>query len=147
MRTKIINNLSAMNKFAGAFVKKLRLNNQRAAVIGLQGNLGSGKTTFVQCVAKILEIEQYITSPTFVIQKKYKVNKPGINFVNLIHIDAYRLNSGEELARLGWREIAANPKNIIFIEWPKRVEEILPSDAIKLHFEFIDEQTRKISYK
>ncbi len=136
-----------MNKFAGAFVKKLRLNNQRAAVIGLQGNLGSGKTTFVQCVAKILEIEQYITSPTFVIQKKYKVNKPGINFVNLIHIDAYRLNSGEELARLGWREIAANPKNIIFIEWPKRVEEILPSDAIKLHFEFIDEQTRKISYK
>ena len=67
-------------------------------------------------------------------------------FENLIHIDAYRLDSGEELLNLGWREIENNPKNIIFIEWPEKIKEILLLDTTELYFKFIDEQTREIKY-
>ena len=66
------------------------------------------------------------------------------NFEHLIHIDAYRLGSGDELLHLGWEEIAKNPKNIIFIEWPERVSEILPEDIKKIYFTFVDASSRKI---
>ena len=147
MRTKIINNLDELSNFADYFISNLRPSERGATVIGLQGDLGSGKTAFVQSIAKIFGVAEYVTSPTFVIQKRYKINNSNHNeFKNLIHIDAYRLDSGEELLNLGWREILSNPKNIIFIEWSERVAEILPPNTMKLHFKFIDNKTREISY-
>lgn len=144
MQTQIIKNLDEMKNFADFFIKNLPKRRSKATIVGLCGDLGSGKTAFVQAIAQILSVSEYITSPTFVIQKKYKI--PKNTFENLIHIDAYRLDSGEELLNLGWREIANNPKNIIFIEWLERVAEILPPNATKLYFKFIDEQTREIKY-
>lgn len=144
MQTKIIKNLGEMKIFADFFVENLPKKGSKATIIGLFGDLGSGKTAFVQAIAQILGVSEYITSPTFVIQKKYKINLPKSVFENLIHIDAYRLDSGEELLNLGWQEIADNPKNIIFIEWPERVKEILSPDTKKIYFKFIDEQTREI---
>ncbi|MFQ5662136.1 MAG: tRNA (adenosine(37)-N6)-threonylcarbamoyltransferase complex ATPase subunit type 1 TsaE, partial [Candidatus Paceibacteria bacterium] len=61
-----------------------------------------------------------------------------------IHIDAYCLESASELKSLGWEEISKNSKNIIFIEWPENVKEILPKDKQEIHFKFIDENTREI---
>ena len=147
MRTKIINNLDELSNFADYFISNLRPSERGATVIGLQGDLGSGKTAFVQSIAKIFGVAEYVTSPTFVIQKRYKINNSNHNeFKNLIHIDAYRLDSGEELLNLGWREILSNPKNIIFIEWSERVAEILPPDIKKIYYKFIDDKTREISY-
>lgn len=147
MRTKIINNLDELSNFADYFISNLRPSERGATVIGLQGDLGSGKTAFVQSIAKIFGVAEYVTSPTFVIQKRYKINNSNHNeFKNLIHIDAYRLDSGEELLNLGWREILSNPKNIIFIEWSERVAEILPSGSKKIYFKFIDDKTREINY-
>ena len=83
-----------------------------------------------------------MTSPTFVIEKIYKLDNK--NFDHLIHIDAYRLASGEELLHLGWEEIAKNSKNIIFIEWPERVSEILPKDIEKILFTFVGDNIREI---
>jgi tRNA threonylcarbamoyladenosine biosynthesis protein TsaE len=65
----------------------------------------------------------------------------------LIHIDAYRLEKSEELLSLGWKEISENPKNLIFVEWPEKVKEILPNDIRMLEFRFIDETTREITIK
>ena len=146
MQTETIYSLNEMNIWASSFIKNLSVNSDRAIIIGLLGDLGSGKTAFVQSVAKVLKIEKYITSPTFVIQKRYKIGLEGSFFENLIHIDAYRLESGEELLSLDWVEIKSNPKNIIFIEWPERINEVLDKDMETIHFKFIDENTREVIF-
>ncbi len=113
-----------------------------AIIIGLEGELGSGKTTFVQKFAKALGIKEHITSPTFVILKKYQI--PSTKYQYVIHIDAYRLKTGEELNKLGIQELIQDPRNIIMIEWANLVADILPNDRITIHFEHVDENTRKI---
>jgi tRNA threonylcarbamoyladenosine biosynthesis protein TsaE len=109
-----------------------------AVVITLQGDLGSGKTTFLQGFAKGLGIREKITSPTFVIMK---------HFDNFYHFDCYRINKPEEILELGWKEIISNPKNIVAIEWPEKIKKYLPKNAIKINFKFIKEKTREIIFK
>lgn len=128
--------------FAKDFVLKLKPSSN-ATVVGLYGDLGAGKTAFTKGVAKAFGVEEDITSPTFVIEKIYALSNQC--FDTLIHIDAYRLEKAEELARLGWNNLLKDPKNIILIEWPEKVAEIMPKDHTKLFFTFIDENTRTIS--
>ena len=141
---KIISkSLGETEKIAREFLAKIIVKNENGAtVVGLYGDLGSGKTAFTQATAKCLGGKEAVTSPTFVIEKIYKLDRQ--NFEHLIHIDAYRLGSGNEILHLGWEEIAKNPKNLIFIEWPEKVAEILPNDIKKIHFTFVDENTREI---
>src|SRR3989344_1079203 len=127
---------------ARAFLEQISEKDSQARIIALSGNLGSGKTALVQSAAKILGIKENLTSPTFVIMKKYSV--PKFKFSNLYHIDAYRLKNAEELKKLNWEEISSNPENLIFIEWPENVAEAIPKNAFRIAFEFIDENTRKI---
>lgn len=147
MQLKTIKNSNEMGAFAGSFIKNLNQDKKQALIIGLFGDLGSGKTTFVQNVAQFFGIKNHVTSPTFVIQKKYSIDSEEFDFKNLIHIDAYRLESGEELLSLDWEEIKNNPKNIIFIEWPEKVSEVLPKDTKMIKFRFIDENVREIGFE
>ena len=130
MRFLSKNNIET-NKLAKDFLNKLAPKARGATVIGLFGDLGSGKTTFTQAVARELDIKEFVTSPTFVIEKICILK--GKKFEKLIHIDAYRLESGKELADLGFKEIESDSKNLILIEWPERVENILPKDLIKIN--------------
>jgi len=109
----------------------------KAVVIGLEGDLGSGKTTFVQGLAQGLEIKDKITSPTFVIIKKYDF---------LYHIDCYRIES-KDLIKLDFKEIISQANNIVVIEWAERVKDILPQDTLWIKFEYIEEDKRKITYE
>ncbi len=111
-----------------------------ATIVGLYGNLGSGKTTFTQALARELGITEAITSPTFVIEKIYQTKHP--IFKRLIHIDAYRLETGRELTVLNFEELVENKNNLIIIEWPENVKEILPEGHKKIYCEFVDETTR-----
>lgn len=105
----------------------------RATVVALCGDLGAGKTTFAQGVAKALGVEEDVTSPTFVIEKIYTLKSR--NFARLIHIDAYRLESPHELEVLGFRELLQDPSNLILVEWPEKAGNLIPEDAIKLRFD------------
>lgn len=127
-----------------ALLKALKLNGETksAMVLGLSGDLGAGKTTFSQQVAKVLGIEEKVTSPTFVIEKVYHTKDTA--FPQFIHIDAYRLDTGSELSVLGFEKLLGDPNNLIFIEWPERVADVLPKDTIMLRFTVIDELTRQI---
>lgn len=121
----------------------------KAVIVALQGDLGAGKTAFTQAVGAELGVGENMQSPTFVIMKVYEINpaksgQVGKGFKNLIHIDAYRLERSEELLHLGWGEIVQEPENLIFIEWPENVASIIPADAKKIFFEFVDETTRNI---
>lgn len=145
--TKIISkSLEDTSKAAKLFLANLKPKSSKpkASVLLLEGDLGSGKTTFTQALARELGIKNYLTSPTFVLMKKYKVSHP--IFKNLIHIDAYRLNSGADLLNLGWLELATNPTNLIVLEWPEKVADLFDGSEHKIHFKFIDEQMREIKW-
>ncbi|MCK5021838.1 MAG: tRNA (adenosine(37)-N6)-threonylcarbamoyltransferase complex ATPase subunit type 1 TsaE [Candidatus Pacebacteria bacterium] len=147
MKTEIISDIKEMKDFANSYIRNLKKEENEAIIIALFGNLGSGKTTFTQRIAQIFGIQEYVTSPTFVIQKRYKIhNSQGLGFETLIHIDAYRLDSEEELLDLGWEKTSKDPKNIIFIEWPEKIEGVLPKDTKKIYFKFIDENKREIRF-
>lgn len=141
---KIIADIKETKAFASCFAKEIvKKSGNKAKVIGLIGDLGAGKTTFTQAFAEAFGVKEKVLSPTFVIEKIYKLKGQG-DFAHLIHIDAYRLNDPEELITLGWNEIIENPKNIILIEWADKVEKILPKDTQKIFFKFIDEDRREI---
>lgn len=118
---------------------------KKALVIGLEGDLGGGKTTFVQGFAKGLGIKEKILSPTFVILKKFKILNG--RFETFYHIDCYRIGGPKDILDLGFNEIISNPKNIVLIEWANKIKKILPKQVIVLTFEFIDEKVRKIMLK
>jgi tRNA threonylcarbamoyladenosine biosynthesis protein TsaE len=130
--------------FAELFLKNLVPNKIHATVVGLQGDLGSGKTTFVQAIAEALGVRDTVTSPTFVIMKRYALHD--VRFTNMIHIDAYRLESGEELRVLGWDNISRDPHNLVLVEWPERVADVLPEGTDTIQFRFVDEHTRDIIF-
>jgi tRNA threonylcarbamoyladenosine biosynthesis protein TsaE len=112
-----------------------RTSQKTATVLGLSGNLGGGKTTFLQGFARGLGIKEKILSPTFVIMKRFK---------NFYHIDCYRLKDEKDILELGWKEIISNPKNIVAVEWPEKIQKVLPQNTIFINFKFIDEKTREI---
>ena len=134
-------------KIATDFINSLELDKSksapktRATVVGLFGELGAGKTTFTQSAALALGIKETVNSPTFVLQKIF----PFGDGKRFIHIDAYRLQHGQDLINLGWNEIVADPNNLIFIEWPEKFLDILPKDAIEVQFKHIDEKSREIT--
>src|SRR3989344_5376080 len=106
---------------AAEFVGALRVKKGSATVVTLSGPLGAGKTTFAQGIARALGVDETVSSPTYVIEKIYQLENQ--KWQRLIHIDAYRLKSVHELAVLGWRELFADPVNLIVLEWPEHVAE------------------------
>ncbi len=119
-----------------------------ATVITLSGELGAGKTTWVQRMAEALGVKETVTSPTFVLEKVYPIRKSTSNgagaleghvFDRLIHIDAYRLNSVKELEALGWKDILSDSGNLVVLEWPERVPEAMPANAIRIRFDIVED--------
>ena len=104
-------------------------------VVTLQGDLGAGKTTLVKGLAEGLGIREVITSPTFVLMRFYDTGNKDIK--RLCHIDAYRLTSAQDLQMIGVEEYINNPDTLTVIEWPERVEGIIPEGAITIIFDEI----------
>ena len=140
----VSNSLIETKEVAEKFLQYLRANqnNNGATVIGMEGDLGSGKTTLTKSIADILGINETITSPTFVIQKSYEIKNQNFPWKKLIHIDAYRLSGGEELLKLGFGEEIKNKENLIIVEWPELVKLALPENIINIFCGFIGEDTR-----
>jgi len=114
-------------------------------VICLIGDLGAGKTAFTKGLAQGLGIKNIITSPTFVLMKVYETKKTKIKkLITLVHIDAYRLNNGEQLLEIGAEDYLADPNCITVIEWADRVRDIWPKKAFKIEFKILLGNKREI---
>lgn len=113
----------------------------KRGIVALTGELGAGKTTFVQGFAQGLGISDKILSPTFVLIRQHKTPKGNM----LYHIDLYRLENPSQLQSLGLEEIFLDPDNLILIEWAEKAESLLPKEAIKISLEKIDEERRIIT--
>lgn len=119
--------------------------------MALSGNLGSGKTTFIQGLAKGLGIKQRIISPTFILMREYttkfKCQMPNVK--TFYHIDFYRLEKDveSELRNLGIEEIWGKRENIVAIEWAEKVKSVLPKNTIWVVFEDLGGDVRRITVK
>ncbi len=141
-----------------AFAKKIlkglfRLNKNKNHIICLYGDLGGGKTTFTQGLAEELGIKETVNSPTFLIMKKYRRRRSEMSpssknskEFTFYHLDCYRISNYQEILDLGWKEITNGENNIIVIEWPEKIEKILPKKRLEIKFEFINENIRRINF-
>ena len=157
------NSLEETQKIAEKFASSLK----KGSVIALYGDLGSGKTTFVQGLAKGLGIKKRIISPTFIIVRSYKIknrdvilaseaspeskNDPGQARMTdgslsiFYHIDLYRLENKGQIEGLGIKELMSDSQNIIAIEWAEKIKQMLPKKRVDIYFEYLSENKRKIA--
>lgn len=110
-------------------------------VICLQGNLGAGKTTFVQGLAQGWGSIDAVSSPTFIIVNEYRRATGGLIF----HLDAYRLESTPEAEELDLDVMLS--EGVVIIEWPEKLNGLIPNDRLWITLEHIQEEQRQMSFK
>lgn len=115
-----------------------------ATVIGLSGELGAGKTAFTQELARALGITEVVASPTFVIMKLYNITAH-THFKNLVHMDAYRIESDDEMRVIKFDELLEDTTNLICIEWPEKIPKLIPEDAHMVTFTLNPDGTRTVT--
>lgn len=136
-------NISGIKKISEDIVEYIKNNkSEEATVLALHGDLGAGKTTLTQNISEVLRIDNCVNSPTFVIQKKYEIYSG--EFKNLIHIDAYRISSSDEMKVLDFDKELKNKDNLIIIEWPGNIKNIIPNDVINIYIDHVSEDVRSI---
>lgn len=124
-------------EFAKSFARGLK----PGTVLCLEGQLGSGKTTFIKGLAEGLGLKhpEQVKSPTFVLMHIYKAKVP------LYHFDCYRLDSLEELENIGFVDFVNDPHAISCVEWAEKAGGLIPKDARHIHFEILGTAQRRIS--
>lgn len=127
---------------AKVFAKKLKAGD----IVALYGDLGTGKTTFVQGLAQGLGITKRILSPSFVFVRQYAVRN--MRYANLYHVDLYRLEDEKRAEGLGLKEIFLNKNSIVVIEWADKIKKLLLARRIEINFSYGEgENQRRISVK
>lgn len=111
-------------------------------LIGLEGELGSGKTCFVRGLAGGLGLDAAeVSSPTFIICRIYRDHAP----LCLVHVDAFRLQGPQDLDGIGWDEFVGRPDSVVAVEWPGRIAGALPADRIEIAIEHTGETSRRLT--
>lgn len=126
-----VNNLKDTEKIGGIIADCL----EKGTVLCLDGDLGAGKTTLTQFIAKKFGVSEYITSPTFTIIKEYKGRLP------FYHMDVYRINSEDDMYDLGYDEYIYS-EGVTIIEWSHKIKGILPEERISIEIERLDDYVR-----
>ncbi|OGM29173.1 tRNA (adenosine(37)-N6)-threonylcarbamoyltransferase complex ATPase subunit type 1 TsaE [Candidatus Woesebacteria bacterium RIFCSPHIGHO2_01_FULL_41_10] len=125
--------------------ERLAVNIKGGKIIALTGELGAGKTTFVQGFARGLGVPERIVSPTFIIMRSY----PTATHQRFYHVDLYRLeeNIEKEVENIGLVDLLNNAESVIIIEWAERVMKLLPKDTMHITIESLGDTQRKIRYE
>lgn len=113
-------------------IVRAKKQSRAARIVALYGNLGSGKTTFVQGFMRGLGVRARMASPTFIIMRRVSLRRA--RFRSAYHVDAYRLRGPRRARSLGLEALIENPLNIILIEWPENIRSLIPKSAIRIRF-------------
>lgn len=114
------------------------------SVIGLKGNLGTGKTQFVKGVAEYFKVNEIVNSPTFLIVNEYVSNIGSNSGLKIFHFDLYRINSPDELNTIGFDEYINDENSISLIEWSDLAEKYLNKHLKTVTFEYGEEENERI---
>lgn len=142
MQETRIEGIEEMERFAKSVLGAL---DDGVNVLALHGDLGAGKTAFVQALSRVLGIQEHVPSPTFVLMRRYPIPAHKY-FKTLIHIDAYRIERAEEAGVLKLVDEVQNPENIVCIEWAERIPEQIPADAYHLTFTHAGDDVRTVAH-
>ncbi len=115
-------------------------------VLFLQGSLGSGKTTFVQGLARGLGVRDYVQSPTFILLTEHRGTLPDGTPVRLYHVDLYRLEEQHELTTFGLDDCLSDPAGIVVIEWSERLPEQWVDEYLVIRLEPLADTKRRIAF-
>ena len=137
MQTFELNNISEIKKAAVEILKLCRNNNR---ILAFYGDLGAGKTTIIKKICELLNAQEPASSPTFSLINEYSIKNNG----KIYHFDFYRINDIEEIYDFGYEEYFFS-NNYCFIEWPEKIESLLPKNSIKINIDIVSKEKRKIS--
>ncbi len=135
---------SEISIYAKKILDKIKNDSKKdkSYIIAFEGDLGSGKTAMTKAIANELNIKEEITSPTFVILKRYNIEFD--IFTSLIHIDAYRLSKYDELKKINFEKYMEDEKNLIIIEWPEMIKDSFDDYDMKVKFEYGNHENERI---
>lgn len=136
MSELIIKNLQEISAVADQFIAAMG----EHRVIAFYGEMGTGKTTFIQAICKNLGVTDVINSPTFSIVNEYLASDGEI-----YHFDFYRIKKLEEVYDMGYEEYFYG-NGFCFIEWPELVESLLPDDVLRVHIKELSDGSRSVSF-
>lgn len=141
METKRIKiaDLSDINRAAQEFIQYISQSDAQSNIFAFYGHMGAGKTTFVTALCKALGVEDTVNSPTFTIVNEYKAAKG----FPIYHFDFYRINKLQEAYEIGIDEYFSGD-GLCFIEWPEKIEELLPEDIIKVTITPTEDGAREV---
>jgi tRNA threonylcarbamoyladenosine biosynthesis protein TsaE len=140
----VIKTEAELPQLATAVLEKLtaiQVKSGAAAVLALHGDLGAGKTTFMQTLANSLGVSEEVTSPTFVVMKQYMLEEQAWD--ELVHMDAYRIEDIDELGPLRFSELLERNDVILGVEWAEHIAAALPAHTLHLTFT-IEGAVRKV---
>ena len=111
------------------------------ALVALEGELGTGKTTLAQAICRGVGVHEDVTSPTFALVNEYHAGA-----TTVFHLDLYRLRGPDDLTNLAWDDIV-NSDAIVIVEWPERAGDRMPDDALRIHLDYLagDDDHRRLS--
>lgn len=116
---------------------------EAATVFAFYGNMGVGKTTLIKAICEELGVEDVINSPTFAIINEYRSETTG---ELIYHFDFYRISKRSEAEDIATSDYFYSGA-LCFIEWPEKIEELLPEDAVKVYIHENDDQSRTVEIK
>lgn len=131
-----IKSLDSIKDTALEFVKQMGDN----TVFAFHGEMGAGKTTFIKAICEVLGVDDVINSPTFAIVNEYRSNSGEL----IYHFDFYRIKNEEEAFDFGYEDYFFSG-SLCFIEWPERIESLLPADIVHVSIKEIENGTRIVS--
>ena len=132
-----IDSLDNIRAAAREFIKNMG----NSHVFAFYGKMGAGKTTFIKAICEELGVEDVITSPTFAIVNDYTAGDGR----HIYHFDFYRIKKLDEVYDMGYEDYF-DSDSLCFLEWPELIEELLPSDAVKVTITQQDDGTRVVEF-
>ena len=129
-----IQSLDQIHEAARQFIAEMGDN----TVFALYGKMGAGKTTFIKAVCEELGVSDVITSPTFAIVNEYRSDIAG---ELIYHFDFYRINDIREAYDFGYEEYFYSG-DLCLVEWPEKIESLLPEDTMNVRITVDDDQSR-----
>lgn len=132
----VINDLSSIRESAKEFISQM--GDRR--VFLFYGSMGAGKTTFIRAICEELGVTDVVNSPTFAIVNEYTDGKGQ----PIYHFDFYRISKVEEAYDFGYEDYFYSG-NVCFVEWPEMIEELLPSDAVRVSIQEMADGSRNVN--
>ncbi|MGL5785980.1 MAG: tRNA (adenosine(37)-N6)-threonylcarbamoyltransferase complex ATPase subunit type 1 TsaE [Bacteroidales bacterium] len=134
-----IKSLDTIQDTAREFIRQMG----DSTVFAFHGEMGAGKTTFIKAMCEVLGVEDVINSPTFAIVNEYRSDLTG---ELIYHFDFYRINKIEEAYDFGYEDYFFSG-SLCFIEWPEKIEELLPGDVIDVYISENEDGTRTVKWE